>query len=122
MQHQEVERTNSLISAENIVSSKDQIPSWCISHDLNQLNGLNRTRNNDTQLELASVIMYTSARSTREVNTSEESCFSFCVRLRDASASARVSRVAGLAGCSISDVQLVLCGSLDSAASVMTMP
>lgn len=40
--------------------------------------------------------MYTSARSTREVSTSEESCLSFCVRLRDASASALVSNMAVL--------------------------
>lgn len=51
--------------------------------------------------------MYTSARSTREVSTSEESCLSFCVKLRDASASALVSRVAAF--CSTSD-EVGLCG------------
>lgn len=36
----------------------------------------------------------TQARSSRSVITSEESCLSFCVRFREASASALVSRVA----------------------------
>jgi len=37
--------------------------------------------------------LLTSAGSERDVSTSEESCFSVCVRFREASARARVSRV-----------------------------
>jgi len=39
------------------------------------------------------VLALSSAGSERDVSTSEESCFSVCVRFREASARARVSKV-----------------------------